>query len=156
MNVEFAKSPLRHRQQMRQVHSPIDNTTPIRNPFGFPSTESKTTPPLLLSHTPNDISVDYDENVTGLCEHIGNSNWEAATKRCEQYPTEAATWVVRYQRDAHGNKLLNPATNTPEVLWRFLPIHSACALNPPISFLSTLLKAYTNSTRTLDDQGMLP
>jgi len=136
-------------------HQPMQQKQLISNPS--PNSSSPATPSkLLLSFTPNDTSVDYDENVTGLYEHIGNSNWEAATKRCEQYPTEAATWVVRYQRDAHGNKLINPTTNTHEVLWRFLPIHSACALNPPISFLSTLLKANTNSTRTLDDQGMLP
>ena len=110
---------------------------------------------MLLTCTPSDTTVDYDENVTSLYEHIGNSDWDAATIRCRQFPQEAATWVVRYQRDSIGDKVII-SDGTTEVLWRFLPIHSACALNPPTTFLRTLLQSHPAGSRTLDDQGMLP
>jgi hypothetical protein len=145
------------------MHSPMAaasaaNTNSNASAFAFAngnqqthSTLSNVNAPLLLMCTPNDATVDYDVDVTKIYEHIGDSDWKAATERCWQYPKEASTWVVRYQRDAQGNKL--PSN---DVLWRFLPIHSACALNPPTSFLRALLQCHPNGTRTLDDQGMLP
>ena len=63
--------------------------------------------------------------------------------------------MVRYQRDSMGDKVII-SDGTTEVLWRFLPIHSACALNPPTTFLRTLLQSNPAGSRTLDDQGMLP
>jgi len=93
--------------------------------------------------------VDFDDNVTPLYEAIGNSEWDKATSLINSH--DAATWVVRYERDAQGNKLA-PA----RIQWRFLPIHSACALNPPASFVRKLLNAYQDGPRTLDDQGLLP
>ena len=102
---------------------------------------------MVLSATPASRTVDYDENVTSLYEAIGNSDWDAATHLSSQ-SNEASTWVVRYKRDSYGNK--------SGVLWRFLPIHSACALNPPVDFLRALVKAYPDGPRTVDDQGMHP
>ena len=53
---------------------------------------------------------------------------------------EIITWVVRYKRDEYGDKIPVPNNNNGgggaqqeqeyQVIWRFLPIHSACALNP--------------------------
>ncbi|KAL3784386.1 hypothetical protein ACHAW5_010537 [Stephanodiscus triporus] len=148
---------------MRLMHSPMAaasaaNTNNNASAFAFAngvqqthSTLRNVNAPLLLRCTPSDTTVDYDVDVTKIYEHIGDSDWKAATERCWQYPEEASTWVVRYQRDAAGNKL-----PSGDVLWRFLPIHSACALNPPTSFLRALLQCHPQGTRTLDDQGMLP
>ncbi|KAL3809254.1 hypothetical protein ACHAXA_007991 [Cyclostephanos tholiformis] len=111
--------------------------------------------PQLMICTPKDATVDYDVNVTPLYEYIGDSNWKAATERCWQCPKEASTWVVRYRRDVSGNKMPSSGGGN-NVLWRFLPIHSACALNPPTSFVRALLQCHPQGTRTLDDQGMLP
>ncbi len=116
-----------------------------------------TTASMVLCATSTSPTVDYDENATSLYEAIGNSDWETATQIClsavnnPSQRNEAAIWVVRYQRDDQGNKLPNNA-----ILWRFLPIHSACALNPPVEFLRALVKAYPDGPRTVDDQGMHP
>ena len=90
--------------------------------------------------------VDYDDEVTPLYEAIEKSEWDKAASLINSQ--DAATWVVRYERDAQGNKT--------SIQWRFLPIHSACALNPPASFLRKLVTAYPDGPRTLDDQGLLP
>lgn len=104
----------------------------------------------LLSSTNTTLrQVDYDEDVTPLYEAIGNSEWDKAASLINN--VDAATWVVRYERDAQGNR---NASN--RIQWRFLPIHSACALNPPASFLRKLVSAYSDGPRTLDDQGLLP
>ncbi len=114
---------------------------------------------------PTDPTVDYDINVTPLYEHIGNSDWKEASNRCQQHPQEAGTWVIRYRRDSTGDdgegtvgKTDNDTNghNRGGVQWRFLPIHSACALRPPTYFIRSLLQSYPSGTRTLDDQGMLP
>mmetsp|Transcript_20720 Transcript_20720/g.42283 ORF Transcript_20720/g.42283 Transcript_20720/m.42283 type:complete len:1494 (+) Transcript_20720:61-4542(+) len=116
-----------------------------------------TTASMVLCATSTSPTVDYDENATSLYEAIGNADWETATQIClsaannPSQRNEAAIWVVRYQRDDQGNKLPNNA-----ILWRFLPIHSACALNPPVEFLRALVKAYPDGPRTVDDQGMHP
>lgn len=108
----------------------------------------------LLRYTSTDPTVDYDINVTPLYEYIGNSAWKVASDRCQQHPQEAGTWVVRYRRDSNGKKLTENGNNG--VLWRFLPIHSACALGPPTYFIRALLQSYPAGTHTLDEQGMLP
>ena len=118
-------------------------------------------PPMLLTCTPADITVDYDTNITPLYEYIGDSDWSRATDRCRQVPSEACTWVIRYRRDPATGAILPPSSSSSQqhsdnVLWRFLPIHSACALNPPTSFIRALLQCHPHGTRTLDDQGMLP
>jgi len=125
------------------------------------SSSSSSSAPTLLTCTPSSPTVDYDTNVTPLYEHIGESDWDAAERRCRTHPHEAGTWVVRYRRRDDDTKTGNddPVVNPRgerEVLWRFLPIHSACALNPPTSFLRALSEALPDGSRTLDDQGMLP
>jgi hypothetical protein len=104
---------------------------------------------LLSSANTSLRQVDFDEDVTPLYEAIGKSDWDLATSLISAQ--DAATWVVRYERDAQGNKL-----HPYRIIWRFLPIHSTCALNPPASFLRKLLSAYPDGPRTLDDQGLLP
>jgi hypothetical protein len=132
-------------------------------PFGstnIMSDHSTTTPSQqqqqVLRYTSTDPTVDYDVNVTPLYEYIGNSDWKEASNRCQEHPQEAGTWVVRYRRDSAGNRLAADTGAGAGVQWRFLPIHSACALGPPTYFIRALLQAYPSGPRTLDDQGMLP
>jgi len=95
-----------------------------------------------INHTPS-MEVDYDENITDLYKAITESNWDRAIQAVKKRPDEARTWVVRKYED-------NPAN----IMWRFLPIHSACARRPPPNLISALLNAYPEGARSVDDQGM--
>lgn len=91
----------------------------------------------------SDLEVDYDTNVTSLYESISASQWNAAIQDIHNNPDEAMTWVVRHQDDG-------------QIMWRFLPIHSACARQPPENLINSLIGAYRQGVRCVDDQGMLP
>jgi hypothetical protein len=93
------------------------------------------------SANPSVLEVDFDRNVTDLYDSISQSNWDAALASVRKSPMEARTWVVRY-------------TPEGEVMWRFLPLHSACARQPPISIIRALLEAYPQGSKSTDDQGM--
>jgi hypothetical protein len=93
-----------------------------------------------LEVVPSTLEVDYDKNLTELYQAITDQNWERAVIVCKTNPIQAATWVVRYDDD--------------EIMWRFLPIHSACARQPPASVIQALLKAYPDGAKCVDDQGM--
>lgn len=116
-------------------------------------------PPLNVeSTTPStngnrELEVDFDKNVTALYEAISNSQWELALKTIQSRPTEARTWVVR-----HDNAVDSEAGTSEEgrVLWRFLPIHSACARQPPENVVAALLRAFSQGATAADDQGMYP
>lgn len=116
------------------------------------ATNASTAASLVLSYNSTDATVDYDTNVTPLYEAIGNSDWDRATKICEGILSnqkdgrrnDVATWVVRYNN------------NNGSILWRFLPIHSTCALSPPHTFLRLLIQLHPASVRTRDHQGLLP
>jgi len=88
--------------------------------------------------------VDFDTNVTLLYESISNSNWDVSLHALKSNPLEAKTWVVRRQE------------GTNELMWRFLPLHSACARQPPESVISALLRAFPEAALEKDDQGMFP
>jgi len=66
----------------------------------------------------------------------------------QQRPSEAKTWVVRHYGDQ--------GDDTKEVMWRFLPIHSACARQPPAAVILALINAYPDGVKCMDDQGMYP
>lgn len=89
------------------------------------------------------LEVDFDTNITDLYKAITESDWDEAIRAVKKNPNEAKTWVVRKRED-------DPAKN----MWRFLPIHSACARQPPASLISALLAAYPEGVRSVDDQGM--
>ena len=126
---------------MATISSPMSRLSVASSP------RSLTSPKNLLSSANSNLrQVDYDDDVTPLYEAIGKSEWDKAASLINSQ--DASTWVVRYERDAQGNKT--------SIQWRFLPIHSACALNPPASFLRKLVTAYPDGPRTLDDQGLLP
>ena len=122
----------------------------------------------LIHYSPSQPTVDYDSNVTPLYAAIGRKDWMEATRICEgiykkmqqqssngggnNVVNEAAVWVVRRDTSTANN----PNTANNNVQWRFLPIHSTCALSPPHSFLRLLLQLHPPSSRTLDHQGLLP
>ena len=91
-----------------------------------------------------EFEVDFDKNITRLYEAITNCDWEVAIATARSTPHEAETWVVRRYEESD------------EIMWRFLPIHSACARQPPAAVVSALLKAYPQGAHAVDDQGMLP
>lgn len=93
-----------------------------------------------------EMEVDYDKNVTRLYESISDSDWDTAIVDVKEHPNEARTWVVRHHQDGDQDG----------IMWRFLPIHSACARQPPETVISVLLEAYPDGARCIDDQGMLP
>jgi len=96
--------------------------------------------------------VDFDVNVTGLYAAIGQSDWAEASHACNASPIEAETWVIRRERDSETGIVLGP--DAGNILWRFLPLHSACARNPPASFVRDLIRANPDAACIKDDQGM--
>uniref|UniRef100_A0A7S1VSB5 Uncharacterized protein n=1 Tax=Grammatophora oceanica TaxID=210454 RepID=A0A7S1VSB5_9STRA len=90
----------------------------------------------------NELEVDFDRNMTKLYEAITSSTWNAALAAVNSNPAEARTWVVRKYE------------NSEDIMWRFLPLHSACARQPPSDLMTALLKAYPEAALSKDDQGM--
>lgn len=97
---------------------------------------------------PSTLQVDYDVNITPLYEAICNCDWDLAVESVRKNPEEARTWVVRHYQDNEEEG------EEKEIMWRFLPIHSACARDPPAFVISALLKAYPDGAHCVDDQGM--
>ena len=89
-----------------------------------------------------DLEVDYDNNVTDLYRFISNSQWQEALQAVRRNPIEAKTWVVRYHED-----------DKKGMMWRFLPIHSASARQPPEAVINALIQAYPEGAECCDDQG---
>lgn len=92
------------------------------------------------------LEVDYEKNITTLYKAITDCDWDGAIDAATKHPEEARTWVVRHYDDSESA--------TSEVMWRFLPIHSASARQPPREVVSALLKAYPDGAKCVDDQGM--
>jgi ankyrin repeat protein len=97
---------------------------------------------------PSGLEVDFGSNITALYSAITSCRWSDAVRAAEETPEEAKTWVVRRYDDEDGEDGEN------EIMWRFLPIHSACARQPPASVLTALLNAYPDGAKCVDDQGM--
>ncbi len=90
----------------------------------------------------DNLEVDYDNNVTDLYNYISNSQWQEALAAVRNNPIEARTWVVRYHEDSDQG-----------MMWRFLPIHSAAARQPPEAVIQALIQAYPKGVTCCDDQG---
>ncbi|KAL3776999.1 hypothetical protein HJC23_006774 [Cyclotella cryptica] len=94
-----------------------------------------------------------------LYESIQQSDWKSASRALRLYPEEASSWVVLLhpphpdERDHEGG---TPTTTTMMTTQRFLPLHSALARNPPITFVRALMEAYPAGVREKDGTGMLP
>jgi uncharacterized coiled-coil DUF342 family protein len=97
---------------------------------------------------PSGLQVDFDKNITRLYEAITASNWDEAIKAATTKPKEARTWVVRHYDEEYSEE------TEQEIMWRFLPIHSACARQPPANLIKALLHAYPDGAKCVDDQGM--
>ena len=87
---------------------------------------------------PNEV--DYDHR-TILFRLVLKKEWANAAKRCKSVPNEAGTWIVT--KGFHGNL-------------RFLPLHKACVLQPPVSFIQSLNEAYPDGAKSKDQDGWLP
>jgi len=84
--------------------------------------------------------VDY-EHRTILFRLVLKKEWDNAEQRAEACPDEAGTWIVT--KGFHGNL-------------RFLPIHKACVLQPPLSIIGALNKSYPDGAKSKDQDGWLP
>ncbi len=93
-----------------------------------------------------DIEVDYDFNPTQLYLCISDSNWYETLRSLKENPIQGRIWVVRTENRYERNE------NT----CRFLPIHSACAREPPLSVVAALLESYPEGAMKQDDNGMYP
>ena len=122
------------------------------NPTSGPRANRKQTAITMsdLEFSPSTLEVDYDKNLTELYRAITDQDWDTAVRVCKQDPDQAATWVVRHYEpeddDGEDEEL--------EIMWRFLPLHSACARQPPASVVTALLRAYPDGAKCQDDQGM--
>jgi ankyrin repeat protein len=107
---------------------------------------------------PSKLEVDYDKNITTLYKAITQSKWDEAIEAAKSNRDEARTWVVRHYEEADSNNNNNNneggEAKGREIMWRFLPLHSACARQPPTAVISALLEAYPDGARCVDDQGM--
>ena len=107
------------------------------------SASSKAPPSVQATSKATELEVDYDHDITRLYEAITNEDWDAAIDAVHSAPAEARTWVVRHHPDG-------------DIMWRFLPLHSACARQPPVELITALLDAYRPAASTCDDQGLFP
>lgn len=92
-------------------------------------------------------------NATNTTDHntptyqfISSQCWTAALRSLSQNPNEALEWVIK--RDFDENNIF---TTT-----RILPIHTACALQPPLSIITALLEVNPKSASYADNQGLYP
>jgi len=92
-----------------------------------------------------DIEVDYDLNPTDLYTCICACDWDNALVALERNPIESKTWVVKS----------DPCSDDDDAV-RFLPLHSACARQPPLDIVISLLTAYSEASSIIDDNGMYP
>jgi len=79
--------------------------------------------------------------------HISSGSWALAISALKQYPEKASEWIVR--------NTFNEQTNEEEEC-RVLPLHTACALNPPIDLIQSLLHFYPEGASFPDNQGLYP
>jgi predicted nucleic acid-binding Zn-ribbon protein len=110
-----------------------------------------------LQITPSTLEVDYDKNLTELYQAITDQDWKRASFVCQTDPIQAATWVVRHYNDDNDENFsasMKSPEQEPEIMWRFLPLHSACARQPPRETVVALLNAYPDAAKCVDDQGM--
>ena len=91
------------------------------------------------------IEVDYDLNPTDLYTCICACDWDNALVALERKPIESKTWVVKS----------DPCSDDDDAV-RFLPLHSACARQPPLDIVISLLTAFSEASSIIDDNGMYP
>lgn len=103
------------------------------------------------------LEVDFDKNLTELYRAITDQDWKRTVSICRADPIQAATWVVRHYNDGNDENFsasIKSPEQEQEIMWRFLPLHSACARQPPGDTVVALLNAYPDAAKCVDDQGM--
>lgn len=93
----------------------------------------------------NEYEVDYQENPTELFQALEAKEWAYATTEVEGEPSQASIWVVRKSDEAPG-----------EINWRMLAIHAVVVFHGPATLIESIINAYPEGVRTVDDMGMLP
>jgi len=96
------------------------------------------------SASDNKYEVDYQENPTELFQALEAKEWSYATTEVEGEPSQASIWVVRKADDGE------------DINWRMLPLHAAVVFHGPAKLIGSIINAYPEGVRTVDDQGMLP
>lgn len=91
-----------------------------------------------------ELSCNYGKDATKLFQLLQAFDFDAVKARCQSHPSEARTWIIRYQK------------NSNEVRWRLLPLHSAVIFKAPPKVVKALLKTYPKAAQESDDQGMIP
>ncbi len=86
-------------------------------------------------------------NPDDLYQCIARSDWDGALLAIEREPKQSRAWVSQPSDD-------NQINDTDLV--RFLPLHSACARDPPLDVIIGLLSCYPQGAKVADDNGMLP
>lgn len=97
------------------------------------------------------LEQDFDDMPTELYSCIGDGNWEKAAEIAMENPEQVKTWVVRYHKKEEGS-----TSGEKKVMWRFLPLHSACARQPSDELIELLLFIYPEAAIMKDRKGMLP
>ena len=138
-----------HKETSNKYHDyPIRNnasglyTGHSDNYFDSPIQDSKSRPHDMLE-------VDFHQNPTELYLSICATDWTNALAALEQNPMESKTWVVK--RDPY-----NGSDDEEDNSVRFLPLHSACARQPPVDIIIGLLTIYPEASSVIDDNGMYP
>lgn len=91
-----------------------------------------------LRTAPNEV--DY-EHRTILFRLVLKKDWNGVMSRATSFPDEACTWIVT--KGFNGNL-------------RFLPLHKACVLNPPVNVVETLVAGNMDGVSSKDQDGWLP
>ncbi len=104
-----------------------------------------------ISKSDDMMEVDFFENPTEVYMRICASEWKNAMVALEKNPSEARTWVVK-RDECHSRDDDEEEDNSV----RFLPLHSACARQPPVDIVIGLLTVYPEASSIMDDNGMYP
>lgn len=85
-----------------------------------------------------------------LYTQMVTKDWESALATIEERPKEARNWQ-------YGIELDRIETSDSAIMWKRLPIHSACVLRAPIGLIEALLWAYPKGIQVKDPfTGSLP
>mmetsp|Transcript_27538 Transcript_27538/g.60331 ORF Transcript_27538/g.60331 Transcript_27538/m.60331 type:complete len:1339 (+) Transcript_27538:180-4196(+) len=111
--------------------SPPESSDPSARQDHSTTTTSATS--TTVAHRPTAREVNYETGPTALYRAIENREWTSAIGRARHCPSEAGTWVYRLGGDGET------------VRWKVLPLHQACAREPPPSVIYALLAAHPDA-----------
>eukprot|EP00979_Chaetoceros_neogracilis_P017059 scaffold10175_cov268-Chaetoceros_neogracile.AAC.15 len=88
--------------------------------------------------------VDYNSSMAQLYRAIDTKSLEDASKWIRNDPGMAKSWVYRRNK------------NTNEIMWNFLPLHSACFAHAPIAVVKELIRVHPQSVYITAPGDKLP